>query len=84
MNLDNTKGFDDKAREGCINQTSYLTLGEEHKAQLEHLFFQDLSPQMAALSPGTTHPLLPSPFIRGEQRAAALCPVKIDSHMDWM
>lgn len=62
MNLDHNEGFNDKAREGWINQTWHLTLsGEEHKAQLEHLFSWELRPQMAALSPGVTRPLLPSP-----------------------
>lgn len=62
INWDHDEGFDDKAREGWINQTWHLTLSEEeHKAQLEHLFSWELSPQMAALSPGVTHPLLPAP-----------------------
>lgn len=62
MNLDHNEGFNDKAREGWINQTWHLTLSEEEqKAQLEHLFSRELSLQMAALSPCVTHPLLPSP-----------------------
>lgn len=73
MNLDNTNGFEDKARESCINQTYHLTLsGEAHKAQLEGLFFWDLSPQMTALSPGATHTLFPPSFLY-RSRGLLLC-----------